>query len=562
MAVNWKGGMFLDKMGKSERRSFFQVLRQVSSRTGEMSLSMRIKLFLILIMLVLTMISGALVILTVTGIFTTGLRQTKNEMNKQLDHISKGVEDQYGQLSQYALDLSKSISSSIEKNLTQRGLSTEDLSKHPEILEEIIGGEYEKCMFALQRAKSSGVFFILDATVNPAVENSLNSRAGLYIKNNEPNILNSFAPNTHMLRGPSSVGRQNSITLHSQWRMEFDIADAPYFTRPIEEAKKGALQLSRLYYWSPPRVLPGTTEEAMLCSVPLIDSNGKVFGVCGFDISAMLFKLSYMPDNSTYKRIFCVFAPSLEDVLYADRGFFSGGYYVKNMARDNQRLEVKLSGTFNYYSQGNKYLFRGLQRAITIYPKGSQFADEAWALALMMPDKDIRTYIMRSNIQIASLFMVLVAFGVIVSYFLSKKYIMPITKSIDIIKSSNFDEISKTNILEIDDLMEFLSSKREEDKTEGASREKTQPEVTANKLPSSLFDEFVKNTRTLSPAERSVFDLYVEGHTAKEITEILCLSINTIKTHNKRIYMKLNVTSREELLLYVNMLKEAGRDMK
>lgn len=554
--------MFLDKEGKSGRRSFFQVLRQVSSRTGEMSLSMRIKLFLILIILMVTMISGALVILTVTGIFTSGLRQTKNEINKQLDHISKEVEVQYGQLSQYALDLSKSISSSIEKNLTQRGLSTEDLRKHPEVLEEVIGGEYEKCMFALQRAKSSGVFIILDATVNPGIENSRNSRAGLYIKNNEPNILNSFAPNTFMLRGPSSIGRQNSITLHSQWRMEFDIADAPYFTRPIEEAEKGASQLSQLYYWSPPNTLPGTTEEVMLCSVPLIDSGGRVFGVCGFDISAMLFKLSHMPDNSTYKRIFCILAPSYKNMLDTDEGFFSGGYYVKDMARDNQRLEIKQRNDFNYYRQEDKYLYRGLQRAVTIYPKESLFAGEAWVLALMMPEKDIKTYIMRSNIQIASLFMVLLAIGVIVSYFLSKKYIMPITKSIDIIKSSNFDEISKTNILEIDDLMEFLSSKREEDKAERVRMNKTQADTSANRLPGSLFDEFVKNTRTLSPAERSVFDLYVEGHTAKEITEILSLSINTIKTHNKRIYMKLNVTSREELLLYVNMLKEAGRDMK
>ncbi|WP_081424819.1 helix-turn-helix domain-containing protein [Syntrophomonas wolfei] len=70
----------------------------------------------------------------------------------------------------------------------------------------------------------------------------------------------------------------------------------------------------------------------------------------------------------------------------------------------------------------------------------------------------------------------------------------------------------------------------------------------------------MENTKNFSPSEHSVFELYVKGHTAKEIADILCLSINTIKTHNKRIYMKLNVSSREELLLYVNMLKEIGID--
>ena len=67
----------------------------------------------------------------------------------------------------------------------------------------------------------------------------------------------------------------------------------------------------------------------------------------------------------------------------------------------------------------------------------------------------------------------------------------------------------------------------------------------------------MENIQTLSAAERAVFDLYLQGHTAREIAAILCLSINTIKTHNRRIYMKLNVTSRKELLVYIQMMEEA-----
>ncbi|NLZ90367.1 MAG: helix-turn-helix transcriptional regulator, partial [Clostridiales bacterium] len=70
-----------------------------------------------------------------------------------------------------------------------------------------------------------------------------------------------------------------------------------------------------------------------------------------------------------------------------------------------------------------------------------------------------------------------------------------------------------------------------------------------------------ENIKTLSPSERAVFDLYAEGYTPKQAAEKLFVSINTIKTHNKRIYMKLNVASREELLLYISMLKEIGKDI-
>ena len=60
-------------------------------------------------------------------------------------------------------------------------------------------------------------------------------------------------------------------------------------------------------------------------------------------------------------------------------------------------------------------------------------------------------------------------------------------------------------------------------------------------------------------AEKAVFNLYLKGHTAKEIADILCLSINTIKTHNKRIYMKLNVSSRKELMVYIKMMEETNK---
>lgn len=549
-----------DKMAKEA--SFLHILKNSFFKKGEMGISMRIKLFLTLVILVITMFLGVLVVLMITGVFTAGLREAQGVINEQLTHILQDIETQYGQLSMQAVELSGSLSSSFEKELVQKGLSAEELQSHPEVLEEILLGEYDRCMFALQRSKSSGVFIILNATVNPSLKNAENSKAGLYIKNNEPNILSSSAPNILILRGFSSIGRQNSITLHSQWRMEFDVSDAPYFKLPMEATKNKGVPLSRLYYWNPSMILPGTSEEVMLCSVPLIDSGGDVLGVCGFEISAMLFKLSHMPVSSTYRRAFCVFAPYKGDTINTDKAFFAGGYSAKKIAEEGQKLTIKKGKTFYSYNEDGGRQFIGLHSPITMYPKDSVFGKEMWTAALVMPKEDIVTSIVHLNIEITLLFVLLLLFGVTASYYLSRRYIMPITKSIDIIKSNNYGEALKTNIYEIDDLMEFLSSHREENITKKESHEKTVERNTSKSLPTPLFDEFEKNTKTLSPAERAVFNLYVEGYTAREITGILNLSINTIKTHNKRIYMKLNVTSREELLLYVNMLKEAGREVK
>ena len=122
-------------------------------------------------------------------------------------------------------------------------------------------------------AKSSGVFFILDATINPALAHAANSRAGLYIKNMEPNVISASSPNIIILRGFPGIGRKNFLPLHAQWKMEFDIGNAPYYHRPMEAANANPhLPLSRLYYWSDAMKLPGTSEEVMLCAAPLMDS--------------------------------------------------------------------------------------------------------------------------------------------------------------------------------------------------------------------------------------------------------------------------------------------------
>ena len=66
----------------------------------------------------------------------------------------------------------------------------------------------------------------------------------------------------------------------------------------------------------------------------------------------------------------------------------------------------------------------------------------------------------------------------------------------------------------------------------------------------------------LSKAERAVFDLYMKGLSAPDIANQLCLSMNTIKSHNKRIYKKLNVSSRKELLFFAKMMTLAREDME
>jgi RNA polymerase sigma factor (sigma-70 family) len=218
------------------------------------------------------------------------------------------------------------------------------------------------------------------------------------------------------------------------------------------------------------------------------------------------------------------------------------------LKEEDLHIEKKTNSLFSY-AQESGDIFVGLHRPVSLYPEDSAFAKHKWISAILIPAEDIKYSLTRFNLQLAFLLMLLMILGAVISFFLSRQYLKPIVDGIDMIKAKGLKGPPRTNIPEIDDLIEFLSM----------HNEKIQ-EQKDDTLASEVLDKFLENTKTLSPAERAVFDLYVEGYNAKEISEKLCLSINTIKTHNKRIYMKLNVASRKELLLYVQMLKEAGRE--
>ena len=535
----------------AKKQDVLKVLLNEIKSKEKTGLSLRLRLFSFLMVLVFTMFTGIIAILLLTGTFSAGSKQNANLLANELSHVSQYVEKDFGEISVKAVDLAKNLSKDIEKLLAQNNIKANELKNHPKILEKIVNEEYTQLYFTLQKAKSSGIFIILDGTVNPALGNAKYSKAGFYIKNMEPNVLSYSSPTVIVLRGFSNIAREKSLSLHSQWTMEFDIENADYYNLPVEKSKFSKLPLSRLYYWSPAILLPDTSEEVMLCSVPLMTSDGTVIGVCGFEVSTMLFKLSYPLSNQTFNRMFCMLSPVNNDCFVPTKSLFSGEYKATSVDLSDSPMLINKEGNSTYtYKQADGIPFWGTHKLIKLYPEDSVFSTLNPILSVMVPKKDINAVTNTLNMNLLMLCLLLIIIGITFSWFISKKYIQPIIEGLNIIKSNDLTNAPKIFIPEIDDLIEFLSSSKE--KSETSNEQLLEPH---------LYEEFVVNAKSLSPAERAVFNLYVDGHTAKEIAEILCLSINTIKTHNKRIYMKLNVASRKELLMYVNMLKEAGKEI-
>ena len=74
-----------------------------------------------------------------------------------------------------------------------------------------------------------------------------------------------------------------------------------------------------------------------------------------------------------------------------------------------------------------------------------------------------------------------------------------------------------------------------------------------------LFNTFVQRAAHLTVTERSILRYYSEGREVNEVAELAFISIHTVRKHNMNMYKKLDVSSREELMLYLDLLRRCGR---
>jgi DNA-binding CsgD family transcriptional regulator len=116
-------------------------------------------------------------------------------------------------------------------------------------------------------------------------------------------------------------------------------------------------------------------------------------------------------------------------------------------------------------------------------------------------------------------------------------------------------EENQTVILSAKELIE--SEKREQE----AAASVADAHGNASELPAELsmmLESFTNNVGSLTPSERRIVLYYLNGYEIADIPELDGITINTVRKHNKNIYRKLQISSREELMMYLDVLERCG----
>ena len=534
------------------------------------TLHRRLLLFFVLISVSLVLIFTLL--LSLFGINGKQEQMVQNHLNTELSIIHDKIDIDFGRVSLGGITIAEDIAKRCDEFFKKNNIKASQLQDHPELLESLIGEQMQILISTINNRYCGGVFMMLDATVNPNLENAEYAKSGVFLKKTQPTATSVASVNIHCLRGPAQVARDNDIMLIGQWKMEFNIEGQEFFTEVMHTARDNPdLDLSRLYYWSGRVTLKGNSESGFLLCVPLRSFDGTVFGLCGIEVSDRLFKSFYTPEGGSYDNIFTVMAPVCKEGLCTSKGLLAGNSYLTGKRWDfNLAVEGTHDG-FTHYGGGEE-LYAGKTESIRLYPNGSPYADETWSIAVLMPHRILRSAVKGNTNAFVWIVVVLLTLSLLASFIISKRYIKPVNEALDSIRSTPLEERKSTPYAEINDLFEYLAAQAREhqDEMERLHGEKTAVEsqyeqvqtyvthLADERMPEVDEDDFVlflQHLHTLTPKEREIFDYYLAGKKTKEIMELAAINQNTLKYHNKNIYSKLGVTSRKQLLEYAALMK-------
>lgn len=459
----------------------------------------------------------------------------------QMSMLDKEINSYFDKSAISAMHLSQESRDYLENLLEEEGVSFEDLRDNQKLLTKLQDRIFENLKSSMLYADVSGAFILWNTTVNSHNEGAQNSRSGLYLKLDSRSLNESSVT---VYRGDADVGRKHKAMPHRKWKLEYDISRIPSYAKLAENVNNS---LYESYMISKVFELAGTNQKVMLISLPIIGEDGTIYGTCGFEVEEMFFK-EKIAQPSNLKKLTSIFLPVVDKNIDTKKALSSGtedGYYYL----PEDILEIKDYSRGLKEFAGKKSTYIGLEREISLIENG-----EKSMIVCMIPMEDYRKDVIRNITNLTISVVLFLFFAIVISWTFTRRYISPITDGLALIENQGkildekyMREISESGFYEINQFIKTIREKMQGKPIKG--------------LPNYLeykFKKFIEATSSLTPAELNVLVLLIKGYDVDQLPEILYISKSTAKHHILKIYKKLNVSSRGELLLYLDLIKGCG----
>lgn len=514
---------------------FRRKIKDIQEHAKNRGISMERRLFLYWLIMVLAVMTAVFVVLIVAGVFSNDAGKLGGTLSVQQKNTTMTFNKLIDTLNAQNLALSEQITREVSDVLETEERTFKDLDNNPELITRI----EERMCFYLQtivRSRScSGAYFILDATTNTEALRADRSRMGLYLRSG--NVGTDGMANQYItfFRGVADVARKENIQMHNRWNLEFDIDNVPGYEILMDFDGRRILDSC---YLSNRVTLSGTWEQVVLLSIPVV-LEGKVRGVCGVELSELFFNMVFPSVESPYGNMVTVVAPIADKRLLLD-GAISGKTDGTYFTTDGTLL-IKNGEHYKTYSDGSRTYFGNH----IVIPKAVDGRSDL-TLVTLVPEISYQSSVAKNRTFWLCGGLGFLVLMLLAAMFLTRRFMLPIQKQIRALKDQKEpQEESNSGIIEIDELLAYMHARQAKPDEE-------------SKMPpgmEELFFDFARRVETLTPMERTVLQYYINGFSVNEIAEKEFISLSTVRKHNSNINRKLGVSTREELLLYIDMFR-------
>lgn len=525
--------------------------------------SMHSKLLLYMFTLVLVVVMFIAVGLFFVGQFSTTTKKYSSNLTFQNEFYTRQIEKYFDDLSMMTEMLANDSSAIIDNYLNENGIHISALNDSQYYTEGVQEALFPKLEEELLKADASGAFIILNATVNTGEANSDKSKTGLYFQRS---TLDRTDETLLLFRGNAELGRKKDIMPHRKWRLEFRTDFVPqtenFFNETIVKEKKSVL--TDIF------TLNGTSEKAMAFITSLFGADGSYYGICGFEISNNYFK-DFFVQPTRLEQLTCTFSKTEKDgKIDCENIFWTGVLNGYSLKPSGTLVPKKMNDSLTEFLGENTFV--AAKNEITIL-------NTPYTLVVMQPKSEFDKTVAINVTKIVLVCFLLIISAVVLCIFFSRKFVSPVIKSLEKIRMQEHAR-TKSDIIEIDDLFVYLAEQDRlrdlemknlkhqneeltivtENQTSEIDKRKTEIERLAysrkNEIDPDNYEAFKIGLKELTKTEKTVFNLYLQGKTAKEITDILNIRESTLKFHNHNILEKLCVSSRKQMLRYATLLKQ------
>lgn len=578
--------------------------------------SMRGRFIIYLLSLVLLAGSAMLILLNVIGIVQPPSHDIDRFLEYELNTRTNDIKRQMNALAAHNIDLSQQLQNDIDRVMLEQGIynNYDALNNNPEALTAIQQATYQTLAAKMQQAPASGALYLINASVNTnLLEPTYN---GLFLKFTNIYSENTLFNETCMFRGNPQVARNNNISLYSTWQLELNVHAYPQADKLLHAKENN---ISQQYILTDVAHLKESWEQSRLFLMPINSNNGRIIGICGFEISSVYFQQRTKQAN--YKGY-----PLITAILDKKANNEYQGQLSNPASFVNATIKMSSDGEHEFFTAGNEQ-FIGYTAPLTVGASEHK-------VAVMLPVDSYYHLQKQAKIRLLIMLGIVLLLSLLVAGYFSKRYVEPLVADLRQLQQ-NPEAPPQSKVLELNQFFEFLQNHSEQqaeklrqlqsennqvqkqyglaamrlqeaqekqkqtanqyiqleeqlatlqneiqqvrlqmEQTQQeklqAQQEREQAQQQFNFAQAALekaiekklesvdpdsYQMFVDNLATLTPKEEAIFNLYVQGCSTKEIISRLGITENTLKYHNKNIYGKLGVKTRKELLQYIELMR-------